>query len=466
MKRSWLIGSVLVVGWVLLCSQFPFFWDNILNSKLAHWYLETDFSRLMPPEAMDAGHPPFFNIYLAGWWAIFGKSLLVAHLSMIPFLLGILWQWQKLCQRYLSPRYANWGLFILVLQPTLLAQSSMVSPDIALVCFFLMALNAELEKKRILLILATVGMMMVTFRGILMVPSVFLVGFLLQKNWKDWKGTFGRILWYLPVAAITLAWLLYHWKVQGWLLSPPAETYGAHREILGFGGILRNLGIIGWRFLDYGMVFVWIFFLVAVTVRFRELKTDPKFKELFLVFLVLTSWLTFLLIPFSNPIGHRYFAAHFLLFCLLTLRAIELVETAWRRWAVPVLLGIGLLGGHFWVYPDKIAQGWDSNLAHWAFFHLEKKYPYSVTEKLEGMTCSDFPMLSSSKYRYVIDKYSFDRYHSIAEVPWEDCESIVWSNVSNGYSDEQLEELKNGDIWELVEGGEILNVGLYVYRRK
>lgn len=438
-----MIGGVLIIGWVLFCSQFPFFWDNILNSKLAHWYLETDFSRLIPPEEMDAGHPPFFNIYLAGWWAIFGKSLLVAHLSMIPFLLGILWQWQKLCQRYLSSKMVNWGLLILVLQPTVLAQSSMVSPDIALICFFLMALNAELEKKQGLLALATIGMMLVTFRGILMIPSVFLVGFLLEKGWKNWKGSLWRVLWYLPVALITLAWLLYHWKVQGWLLSPPAETYGAHREMVGIGGLLRNLGIIGWRFLDYGMVFVWLFMGVAVLLRFKRLKADPRFKELFLLFFVVTAWLTLLLIPFSNPIGHRYFAAHFLLFSLLALRTIDLLETSWRRRVVPIALGIGLLGGHFWVYPDKIAQGWDSNLAHWAYFQLEQQYNYSTTEKLEGLTCSDFPLLGSSKYRYVVDKYSFDRYHSISEIPWEDCASVVWSNVSNGYSDEQLEELKS-----------------------
>ncbi len=466
MKRSWLFGGILIIGWVLFCRQFPFFWDNILNSKLAQWYLETNFSYLIPPEDMDAGHPPFFNIYLAGCWAVFGKSLAVAHLAMLPFLFGILYQWQKLCRKYLSQKYATWGFLILFLQPTILAQSSMVSPDIALICFFLTALNSELEKKRFVLVLATTGMTLVTFRGILMVPSIFMVGFLLQKDWKNWERTLGRIVWYLPAAVITLTWLLFHWKVQGWLFSPPPETYGGHRELVGIREILRNLGIVGWRFLDHGMVFVWIFFLVALLVRFRKLKADPRFKELSCVFLITTTWLTLLFIPFSNPIGHRYFAVHFLLFCLLAMRCIELVETSWRRWAIPTTIGVGLLSGHFLVYPDQIAQGWDASLAHWSYFHLEEKYPYSTISRLNGITCSDFPLLSSDKYRLVVDQNGTDRYHNIYEVPWEKCTNVVWSNVSNGYSDRQLKELHNEVIWKLVTGGEILGVKLIVYQRR
>lgn len=465
MRRSLWIGGLFILGWVLLCSQFPFFWDNILNSKLAHWYLETGFSQLVPPESMDAGHPPFFNIYIAGWWAILGKSLLVAHLAMLPFLFGILWQWQKFCRDYLSPQYANWGILILILQPTVIAQSSMVSPDVGLIFFFLMALNAEREKKGLLLILATIGMSLVTFRGILMVPSVFLVGFVLRKGWKEWGDSFKRVLWYLPVAAIVLGWLLYHWKVQGWLLSPPAETYGAHREMVGIGGLLRNLGILGWRLLDYGMVFVWLFALIAILFRYKHLKVDSRFRDLFLIFLLPTAWLTLLFIPFSNPIGHRYFAAHSLLLCLLALRAIELVETRWRRWAVPVVLGIGLLGGHFWVYPDKIAQGWDASLAHWSYFYLEKQSPFTNPEGQTGLTCSDFPLLGSSKFRYVTESPAEDRFKSISEVPWENCGCVIWSNISNGYSDDQLEELKDGSVWNEIQGSELLNVGLRVYQR-
>lgn len=467
-KRSdWLIpalASVVALLWVLWCSRFPFFWDNILNAKLGLWYLENGVGRIVPPESMDAGHPPFFNIYLAGCWAVLGKSLLVAHLAMLPFLLGIVWTWWSWCKRFLSPQYAGWGMLILVVQPTFLAQSSLLSPDIALICFFLMALNAALGNRILILSLAVVGMAAVSFRGILMVPSVFLTAFVVTQGWKDWTKTFKSILPYLPVAVLVLIWLWHHVQVQGWLLSPPPETYGSHREVMGLGGMLRNLGILGWRWLDYGMVFIWIFLGVATLLHFKKLKGDFGTRQLTLVVLLPTLWLTLLLVPFSNPIGHRYFAAHFLLLCLLALRTIELVELKWRRWAVPIALGIGLMSGHFLVYPPQIAQGWDASLAHWAYFKLDRDLQYAPASE-DGLACSDFPLLGSRVERYMEEGIPHNLFENLHDAGWENCDCILYSNVSNGFSDAQLMELKDATRWNRVGGDAYMNVELGVYRR-
>jgi len=466
-RPDWLIpalASVVALLWVLWCSRYPFFWDNILNAKLALWYLENGTGQLVPPESMDAGHPPFFNIYLAGCWAIFGKSLLVAHLAMLPFLLGIVWTWWNWCKRYLSAQYAGWGMLILVVQPTFLAQSSLLSPDVALVCFFLMALDAALRNREWVLTLAVIGMASVSFRGILMVPSVFLTAFVVTRGWNDWPKTIRHLFSYLPVGALVLAWFWYHVQVQGWLLSPPAETYGSHREVMGITGILRNLGILGWRWLDYGMVFIWIFLFIAPLLHFKKLKSDYRTYQLTLVVFLPTLWLALLLIPFSNPIGHRYFTAHFLLLCLLALRQIELVELKWRRWAVPLALGIGLMSGHFLVYPPHIAQGWDSNLAHWAYFRLDDELQYAPVWE-DGLACSDFPLLGSRVERYLEDGIPHNLFENLHDAGWENCTCILYSNVSNGFSDEQLLELKDESKWKRGEGGSFVNVELGIYRR-
>ncbi|HHG85364.1 MAG TPA: hypothetical protein ENJ82_11515, partial [Bacteroidetes bacterium] len=165
--RILLIAGTLMVLWNIYCWQFPFFWDNVLNAKIAHWYLDTGFSQLTVPEGLDAGHPPFFSLYLAVVWRLTGgASLAIAHVAMLPFLLLLLVQYYKLAVRLLPENGKLWALAFLVCEPTFLAQSSMLTPDIALVSLFLLCLNALMDGRRGLQAVAMTLMAAVTFRGI------------------------------------------------------------------------------------------------------------------------------------------------------------------------------------------------------------------------------------------------------------------------------------------------------------
>ena len=83
----WLI--VTIVTW--LVADHSFFWDTVqLASKHAHWYYENNFHYLFLPETINSGHPPLFGMYLAVCWQLLGKSLIVSHFSMLPFLLAII----------------------------------------------------------------------------------------------------------------------------------------------------------------------------------------------------------------------------------------------------------------------------------------------------------------------------------------------------------------------------------------
>src|SRR4051794_38753575 len=94
--------SDLKILWPFLCFYIlltffvlhnSFFWDTIqLGSKQAHWFYDHNFKFFFLPEIIDSGHPPSFGIYLAICWKLFGKSLPVSHLAMLPFLLGIVIQ--------------------------------------------------------------------------------------------------------------------------------------------------------------------------------------------------------------------------------------------------------------------------------------------------------------------------------------------------------------------------------------
>ena len=141
----------LVVGFLFFwwSKDHPFFWDTVLlGSKIAHFYYDNQFQSLILPLQLDAGHPPFFGAYIAMWWTCLGKSLWVSHLAMLPITLGIIWQVYRLC-RYFFDHHVEirWAMLILLTDATLLAQCSLVSPDVVLVFASLWAVNSVLYRQ-------------------------------------------------------------------------------------------------------------------------------------------------------------------------------------------------------------------------------------------------------------------------------------------------------------------------------
>ena len=128
-----------------------FFWDTVqLGSRHAHWFYDTNFSNILLPNDLDSGHPPLFGIYLAFLWKLFGKSLIVSHLAMLPFLLGILIQSFLLAKYFLGVKYAWTFPLILLANPCYLGHSILISPDIVLLFFFLLSFYSILKNRKIL----------------------------------------------------------------------------------------------------------------------------------------------------------------------------------------------------------------------------------------------------------------------------------------------------------------------------
>jgi hypothetical protein len=440
------ISLLAITVWNVISWQFPFFWDTVLNSKIAHWYLESGFSQLTVPEQLDAGHPPFFNLYLAGIWSVLGRSLITAHLAMLPFLLLLVWNFWKLAVRFLPKNVRLAAMVLLFCEPTFLAQSSMITPDIVLVSMFLTSINAIWEGKRVWLSLALIVMAASTFRGILAVPSIFFIdaSWAWQNGRKrpNWRG----LLPYLPVGFLTLIWLWVHYQAVGWLLTPPPETYGAHRKLVGIGELLRNLGIVGWRFLDFGRVAVWLVVLGgAVWAGKRHWRENPALRKLILAFLMPAALFTLLFIPFSNPIGMRYFLVAYLLLLLLAAWVIGKWENGRLRGVVLALTAVVLVSGHFWVYPDGIAKSWDSSLAHVPYFSLRKEMIREMDQQDIPMNavCTDFPLLADPRYAELVDGALFHWKDIKEENSLHFCEYVLWSNISNGFEGEIVETLQS-----------------------
>jgi hypothetical protein len=402
------------------------------------------------PESIDSGHIPAFGMYLALCWKIFGKSLLISHFSMLPFLLGIVWQSYLLLKKYINRKYIFFALAIFLADPTLLGQSTLVSPDIPLVFFFLLGLNAMIRDKNLLLFVSVTCLFLVSMRGMMVAFAIFILDIVFSISYSEFKKAVVDMLkklWiYIPGLVFFFAFSIYHYKAKGWIGyhddSPWAESFVK----VGFKGILYNFGIFAWRLWDFGRIFLWLVFATIVIKKFNKLKTDKTFHRLLIILLVvgITLSISFFLYKYLN--GHRYILPVYLMFSLLTVYLLfEKLESAKVKHIISFVLLAGLLSGNLWVYPPKIAQGWDSSLAHLPYYSLRQNmidYLKENNVETENVATA-FP--NNMKQKYLLLNGSEEKH---SELNLDKNKYVLYSNIYNDFSDEQIDRLSNDFILE------------------
>jgi hypothetical protein len=107
---------------------------------------------------------------------------------MLPFLIGIIFQAYFLIKKYVPEKDVPYALVLFLIQPTLLGQSILISPDIPLVFFFLLALNGVLSNRRILLLLGIAGLFLISMRGAMLSFGILLLD--LYFNFKQFKSRY------------------------------------------------------------------------------------------------------------------------------------------------------------------------------------------------------------------------------------------------------------------------------------
>ncbi|HSI90540.1 MAG TPA: hypothetical protein VK927_05450 [Adhaeribacter sp.] len=450
---------------VLLSLKNSFFWDSILlGSRYGQWYYDTDFQTAFVPENM-AGYPPLFGMLVALAWKIFGRSLEASHLLILPFALGIVAQVLSLSRKFLPPAAVFWSALLILLDPTLLAQCTQVAPDVLLVFLFLFCLNKIIEKKPLQLAVALVFLGMLSPRGTIAAALVFashLWLYFFQNGRTFSLKTALNVLWpYVPAGLAVLTWQFLHYRHFGWAGYNPNENYAEYTKFSGFSGMLRNTALIIWRTLDFGRLLVWLGLALTLWAYFsRRLSLPPATLRLFGLFLIPFLGFSAVFLPFTNPIGHRYYLVPFLLLALLGCYLLmHLPDRTFRR-SVYALMLLGLLSGHFWLYPDTVAKGWDATLAHTPYFSLRQK-AIGFLDKTGipvAQTGSDFPNLapigisdlSNDSRQFKPKDLATDRY-------------ILWSNVFNNFSDEELHELKTR--WQVRQMWQKGQVRMVLYER-
>lgn len=456
------LSIVFVIVEVLLFKDLPFFWDAASKAGRATWLLDNQFQQLVVPTEMNSGHPPLWPFLLAFSWKLFGKSILISRLLLAFINLGVFIQLIRLINYYLPTKLLILGFILLLLEPTLFAQTSSLNNDMLLLFFTLLAYNSIVVKQNYLLLtLALVGALYSNLRGIPIFISIFTIQFFILKT-KTKKVNFKLLIPYIFSGLIFLTFLAYQFNTLGWVISTPSSNYVDQRMTLPIQGWLRNFVVIAFDFFLYGKFLLFGLFIICVVVANNKKTFTIKSKQLLLAIIIFLIVLSAFMVPFSNPIGVRYFMIVYCLVGILTVLLIHKLFTKKQSKFIYGLIVFAYITGHFWVLPQKISQPWDASFAHLNYFNVEKKMiNYLEEQHLELNKIGTYtPLKDYSNMRLL----KVSPYDSLQDFSFENNDYIIHSNIDNTLKDEGIITLQKE--WNEVVSFSKNGVFMKLYKKK
>jgi hypothetical protein len=397
-----------------ITSQNALFWDTVqFGGDHPNWYYSTHFQHLLLPDFCDSGHLPGFGIYLALIWEIFGRGLFQDHAAMLPFLALIVWQAVRLGELLFPQEHKKsfaLGL-VLLTQSVLLTQCTLVSPDVALIGFFLFGVNAILKNNKLQLTIAAIALAMISNRAISVTICLYIFAayYTIKKQsvplnkWLPYL--FKEVLFFLPAALIALSYFAYHYHVKGWLAAPIHSEWKKSFSMDDSSRMPFNIMVLGWRILELGNVFTVIIFCTTLLLWFKKKIQfrDARNKTIAQSLLVLTIAL-FFLTAFSLIFNFRLLAQRYLMpfsFSVGMLAVFLLFQSGLKRKKLLIAMMVLIqLSGHFWTYPQNRSQGWDATLGHLFYYPMRKDFvQYMKQNNITKEEVATAGCMTQSEYR-------------------------------------------------------------------
>ncbi len=446
----------------IVVSHNTFFWDkDLIFSRIAFWLLENKFSLLLP-DSLDAGYLPVMGYLLALAWMITGKSLVVMHLLMLPFSIGIVIQLYRFLRHYLPEKSIRPVMVLVLADTSLMTQSIVFSTDLVLVYFLLLSLNTVLLNRRGLLSAAVIGLMFSHMRGTMGVLVILLFDGYKNRVWKKPLRQLHLLMPYLPALLLFAAYTVFHFIKKGWIGYHENSPWIGCFEVVDAKGLLRNIFIVAWRLVDFGKLFIVMgLFFLAFRLHQRKQAAGASLNDLLILLgLTLLAFVPSALI-YKVLNSHRYFLPVTMVFTVITGMLLYRVNLSakGRKVLYWIMLG-GLLSGNFWTYPDTIAKGWDATLAHVPYYSLRNKmlayidaagipFPAIGTEVPNNLPLKYYDLSDDDRTMGTKD-FSRHRY-------------IFYSNIFNTFTDEEIRMLKES--WIVEKEFRCLLVKVILYKK-
>lgn len=369
---------IIILAGYWMSKDNPYFWDTVqFGSEHAHWYYNHKFAYFLLPESMDSGHPPLFGMYIAVWWMLFGKALWVSHLAMLPFTLFSLFLLLRVGDKILGKRYSPFLVLLCIADPVIAAQHILVSPDIVVFSGTLLTLCGILEKRKLWIITGTLLLGSISMRGMMVACALGmyeLIVYMIEEKeirMASFKNYIRIFLPYFPAVLFFSGFLFYHYVQCGWIGYHENSPWASSFERVGWAGMLRNILVAVFRFLEFGRIGLVVALLILlVYVQWKTL------RYLLLLFGLLVVCLIIPQLFYRELLGTRYLIPLFLVLNILFIKILfennYKESIRFRNWYAGSIVLI-LLSGNFWRYPNRMAMGWDASLGHVFYFQARQQ---------------------------------------------------------------------------------------------
>jgi hypothetical protein len=434
---------LLYLGLLGISIDHIFFWDTVqLGSKHAtHFYENFGQSWLLPDE-IDSGHVPLFGFYLAIWWKILGKTLWVSHLAMLPFIIGIVKGGIEWIRKWVAPRDTLWAAPLLLLEPTLVAQSTLVSPDVVLMYAFIAIINLVHSEndhwcKPLLYILCA----LVSMRGAMILVAIFVYECFLAyttAGHHEHSKYFSIFKRFIPAAIIFGAYMAFHFWVKGWVGYHQASPWAPCFQRASAAGMLKNIGIMAWRMIDFGRV--GLYFIAAYLIMTKKWIWDHRNFKLVVLLSLMVIMLGYSFITYTGLQGHRYLLPLYWVAATIIISQISTNLGQLKKLVVCISI-FSLVSGHLWIYPKGISQGWDSTLAYLPYISLRSDVYKFIEQNNIQVTEIGCAYPNKSAFKFIDLKGNIEDEH--AEIDLLRNQYILYSNIYNDIDKELLKSINN-----------------------
>jgi hypothetical protein len=189
----------------------------------------------------------------------------------------------------------------------------------------------------------------------------------------------------------------------------------------------------------------------------KKIVKSTKNKQLLAISICAVIFIISISLFATNTFGHRYFTVAYIGFILFSFLLIAEFYTSKK--IIYFFLFVGLLSGNLWIYPKKIAQGWDATLAHVPYHSLRlKAIDYLNDEQIElKEVASFFPNCTSlDLIDFSGDQRSFAKFNGKNKY-------VFFATVYNP-SDEELKRIDNN--YTLLKQFNNFNIAITIYTLK
>lgn len=409
----------------ILFMHDPFFGDAISSTyQSANHIYDNSLMTIFYPIDTDPGHPTLYPYLLAVSWKIFGQTIEVSHAYSAFWMLLLSLLFVKIARLFLTPQNTFLAAILLVSFGTYLSLSAMVLNTTMLMFFVLISFYGLYTKKSWLLLIGNCLMVLTHLQG-----TFFVIGFgiahVICDSYFNKKNIFyfikRHLIYYLIPSLLFIGWIYLHYLHTGWYTHSP--NYSDTQSPKTLFTVVKSILIIIWRLIDYGMLPIHVFALLAIFKRQSDRILALTYISLLLSNMIIMS------VFLENTIGHRYFFVIHLFGIIICFQYLAAVFGEFK-YKLYVMIFCVLVAGNFLYYPGKTLG--DATLAYRSYFEIEKKIKQDFADTTRFYSYAPIANISQAKS---LDDSSLDigriSSNNISEIP-----VILQSNLNAEFDPE------------------------------